>query len=137
MPDNSKSLGKPVAVHGMAPAYVQRALFLVVLSFLFFMAMMFAYYIRQNVGYFLLASAFLVLYVVMLISWVLQRRNFVTIFERGISYKNQLVGWGEITGISTGGVITVADGKDISLPQGLHLRDDVINTIRGHVTVTE
>ncbi len=81
MIDSDKDLGKLVAIHGIAPAYLQRAVFIVILSFVFFLAMMFMYYIRQSITYFLLASAFLVLYLVTLFSFVMQRRSFVMLHE--------------------------------------------------------
>lgn len=59
----------------MPPAQVQRAVFIAVLSFLFFLAMMFAYYVRQSLLYFLLATAFLIVYFVTMISFVRLRRN--------------------------------------------------------------
>ncbi len=59
----------------MAPAQAQRAAFIAVLSFLFFLAMMFAYYIRQSMLYFLLATAFLIIYFVMMFSFVRLRRR--------------------------------------------------------------
>lgn len=59
----------------MAPAQAQRAVFIAVLSFLFFLAMMFAYYIRQSMLYFLLATAFLIIYFVMMFSFVRLRRR--------------------------------------------------------------
>jgi hypothetical protein len=59
----------------MEPAQLQRAVFIVVLSFLFFLAMMAMFYIRQSVLYFLLASAFLVIYIITMISFVRMRRR--------------------------------------------------------------
>jgi len=59
----------------MPPAQAQRAAFVAVLSFLFFLAMMFAYYIRQSMLYFLLATAFLIVYLVTMISIVRLRRK--------------------------------------------------------------
>lgn len=53
---------------------MQRATFIAVLSFLFFLAMMFAYYIRQSALYFLLATAFLIVYIITMISIVRSRR---------------------------------------------------------------
>lgn len=69
MPANSPE--KPVP----SPAHLQRAVFIAVLSFLFFLAMMFAYYIRQSALYFLLATAFLIVYLVTMISFVRLRRS--------------------------------------------------------------
>lgn len=59
----------------MAPAELQRAVFIAVLSFLFFLAMMFAYYIRQSLLYFLLATAFLIIYLITMFSFVRLRRK--------------------------------------------------------------
>jgi hypothetical protein len=59
----------------MSPAQLQRAAFIAVLSFLFFLAMMFAYYIRQSALYFLLATAFLIVYIVTMVSFVRLRRK--------------------------------------------------------------
>jgi len=59
----------------MAPAQLQRAVFIAVLSFLFFLAMMFAYYIRQSAVYFLLATAFLIIYLLTMFSFVRMRRK--------------------------------------------------------------
>lgn len=53
-----------------SPSQLQRAIFIAVLSFLFFLAMMFAYYIRQSALYFLLATAFLIVYIITMISFV-------------------------------------------------------------------
>lgn len=59
----------------ISPTQLQRAVFIAVLSFLFFLAMMFAYYIRQSALYFLLATAFLFVYIVTMISFVKLRRS--------------------------------------------------------------
>jgi len=54
----------------MSPSHLQLAVFIAVLSFLFFLAMMFAYYIRQSAVYFLLATAFLIIYLITMISFI-------------------------------------------------------------------
>ena len=59
----------------MSSVQVQRAAFVAVLSFLFFLAMMFAYYIRESALYFLLATAFLIIYFVTMISFVRLRKK--------------------------------------------------------------
>lgn len=78
MATNQKDLSKPP----MPPAQVQRAVFIAVLSFMFFLAMMFALYIRQSVSYFLLATAFLIVYIVTMISFVRLRRSIAKRDER-------------------------------------------------------
>lgn len=59
----------------ISPKQLQRAVFITALSFLFFLAMMFAYYIRQSALYFLLATAFLIVYIITMISFVRLRRS--------------------------------------------------------------
>lgn len=59
----------------MPPAQAQRAAFIAVLSFLFFLAMMLAYYFRGSVLYFLLATAFLIVYIITMISFVRLRNG--------------------------------------------------------------
>jgi hypothetical protein len=54
----------------VSPGHIQRAVFIAVLSFLFFLAMMLAFYIWQSMLYFLLATAFLIVYIVTMISFV-------------------------------------------------------------------
>ena len=128
--ERQKDLGKLIAVHGIAPAYLQRAVFIIILSFLFFLAMMFAYYIRQNLLYFLLASAFLVLYLVTLFSFVMQRRSVIGVHENGISYKNRSVSWNEIESVDDTGTINIDGAKPVVLPSTLSERDNLINKVR-------
>jgi len=59
----------------VSPAQVQRAVFIAVLSFMFFLAMMLAFYIRQSMLYFLLATAFLLIYIVTMISFLKLRKG--------------------------------------------------------------
>jgi Ca2+/Na+ antiporter len=133
--ESEQDLGKLIAVHGIAPAYLQRAVFIVILSFLFFLAMMFAYYIRQNVVYFLLASAFLVLYLITLFSFVMQRRSVVEVYERGLKFKKRSASWNEVESIDNSGTISLPDGKQIALPKSLNDFDGLIARIRGMVAV--
>ena len=128
--DDNKDLGKLVSVYGMAPAHLQRAVFIVILSFLFFLIMMFAYYVRQSLVYFLLASAFLVLYLITMISWAMHRRSVVAIHENGLSYKGRSVGWSDIENIDENGSITLAKGKPLLLPKMLENAGGLIATIR-------
>jgi len=65
----------PKTKHPPSPAQMQRATFIAVLSFLFFLAMMFAFYIRQSMLYFLLATGFLIVYLVTMVSFVRLRKK--------------------------------------------------------------
>lgn len=86
---DTKSLGRLTAVHGLAAAQLQRAVFIAVLSFIFFLAMLLVFYARQNILYFLLSTAFLIVYLLTMFSWVMQRRHVVQVYENGIAYKKQ------------------------------------------------
>jgi hypothetical protein len=66
----------PNDVGNLPPAaQVQRAVFIAVLSFLFFLAMMVAFFVRQSILYFLLATAFLIVYIFTMVSFVRLRRS--------------------------------------------------------------
>ncbi len=58
--------------------------------------MLVAFYVRQHIGYFALSTAFLVVYVLTLISWVIQKRSHVSIYENGLRYKSFSGSWDEI-----------------------------------------
>ena len=133
MPASENQLGKLVAVHALAAEHVQRAVFIAVLSFIFFLAMMIVFYIRQNVLYFLLASAFLVVYLVTLFSWLVQRRSLVKIFQGGISFKKHTLAWDEISGIDDNGIVALKNQKQIVLPKMLNDLDGVFRAIRSNI----
>jgi hypothetical protein len=116
--ENSNDLGRLVSVHTVAPAYVQRAVIITVLSFLFFLAMMIAFYLRQSLLYFLLATAFLIVYLVMMLSLYVQRRSVVRVFENGLEYRSRSLRWKEIDSITDDRsiVITPKQGKPIEFP---------------------
>lgn len=96
MPEPVKNLGKIINTYGTSPVYLQRAAIVAVVSFVFFMAMLTGFYMRRHIGYFALSTAFLIVYVLTLIGWVLQKRNVVSIYENGIRYKKFSGSWGEI-----------------------------------------
>ena len=98
-PENA-DLGRLISVHPIAPIYVQRAVFIALLSFLFFAAMMVAFYVRQSLGYFLLATGFLFVYLVTMFSWFSTRKKVVRIFENGFEYRNVRYLWDDLSGIS-------------------------------------
>ncbi len=110
-----KTLGKLIAVHPIAPALVQRAVFIAALAFMFFLAMMFTFYLRQNILYFLLASAFLVLYLVMMFALLMQRRSTVEVCENGFRTKKQSILWTDVVSISDEGIVEMASGKNVAL----------------------
>lgn len=130
MAEPSQNLGRLVAIHGIAPAYLQRAVFVVVLSFMFFLAMMFAYYVRQSLVYFLLSSAFLIIYILTMISWILQRRSVIEVFENGFRHKNRSISWPEISGVDENGTVGIDGGKPITIPKSITDFEGFIKLIR-------
>jgi hypothetical protein len=121
--ESSKDLGKIISIHGVQPALVQRAAIVAVLAFVFFLAMLVAFSYRQNLGYFVLASAFLVVEIFTLMGLFAQRRNVLEIFEKGLCYKKQCAAWDEIRSLTpdkTGLKLALGEGGEIMLPNTLH-----------------
>lgn len=121
---NPPSLGKLVAIHGVSPAYIQRAAVVAGLSFAFFVAMMAAFYVRAQFGYFLLATAFLVVLIFTLIGWLMQRRNVVEIYDRGLRFRGRDIAFELIAGVvgtSDGGLrITTSDDRSaVEIPRSV------------------
>lgn len=91
-----RNLGKLQSTHGIAPVFLQRAAIVVVVSFVFFIIMIIAFSIRQNIGYFLLATAFLIVQLFTLFGWITQKRTEFRLFENGFTYKKHVCAWNEI-----------------------------------------
>ena len=134
MPKEQKELGRLVAVYGTAPRDLQRAAIVAVLSFLFFLAMMFAFYVRQSLLYFLLATGFLVVYLVTMFSLFSMKRTKVRVFESGLEYRKHRLVWGEISKVLTADSIRLetTDGTTVSLPSSLADRDALIRQVHFH-----
>ena len=124
-----KNLGKLVNTYGTAPVYLQRAAIIAVLSFVFFLGMLAAFYMRQHIGYFALSTAFLVVYVLTLVSWVIQKRSVVSIFENGIRYKKFSVRWEEIESATV--VDESANRKHIELLKNKREKVVIPSSIQG------
>lgn len=132
MPDH-KNLGKLVAIHGTSPVFLQRAAIVAAVSFLFFFAMLIAFYLRQHFGYFLLSTAFLIVFVFTLIGWWLQKRNAVEIFANGLRYNKRKLGWQEITAIENSDrelVLIQTDGEKLAIPGTIFALDEIEHYIR-------
>lgn len=131
MAESSKNLGKIVSIHGVQPALVQRAAIVALLAFVFFLAMLAVFSYRQSLGYFVLASAFLVVEIFTLTGLFAQRRNVLKIFEKGFSYKKKAAFWDEIDKIDKdkGYEIACVDGEKIALPGTIHDIDMIIKGI--------
>lgn len=130
MKPQEKDLGRLVAVYGIAAIHVQRAVFMAVLSFMFFLAMMFAFYILQSGLYFLLSTAFLIIYLLTMFSFVMQRKKHFEIFEHGFRYKKQNVLWQEIMEVDHAGTISLRNGKPITVPKTINDFERLLGLIR-------
>jgi len=93
MAEFSNDLGRLISVHSTAPIFLQRAAIVAMVSFTFFLAMLIAFYVRHHFGYFLLSTAFLVVYLFTMIGWWIQKRNILKIYENGLSYKKFASTW--------------------------------------------
>jgi len=127
------SLGRLVSVHPIAPAQLQRAIFIAVLSLMFFFGMMFAYYLRGSIGYFLLATAFLIVYIAMMYSIFTGRKKTVEIYENGLRVGRETATWNEIDDVDDAGIITLANKKRLAIPLSILDRDRVVALIRDSV----
>lgn len=135
MSEDRKELGRLVAVYGPSAQSLQRAVIVAVISFLFFLAMMFTFYLRQSILYFLLATAFLIVYLVMMFSLFSMKRATVRVFEKGLEYRKYNLIWDEITGLSSDDPIAIrtTDGKAISFPSALAEREALLRQISFHI----
>lgn len=132
MPDH-KNLGRLVAIHGTSPVFLQRAAIVAAVSFLFFFAMLIAFYLRQHFGYFLLSTAFLVVFVFTMIGWWIQKRNSVEIFANGLRYKKLEVRWREIIAIENSDrelVLIQPDGEKLVISGTIYALDEIEHYIR-------
>jgi hypothetical protein len=138
MPVHPKyELGKLISVHGISPVYLQRAAIVAVLSFLFFMAGILFFYIQQTIGYFILATGFLVVYIFTMVGWVMQKKNVVSVFENGITYRKFASTWDELKSVNStsdaGITLTKTDGESVLIGKSLADVDKLAIAIRKHL----
>jgi hypothetical protein len=114
----------------MAAEHVQRAAFVAVLAFVFFVASMFLFYVRESLLYFLLSSGFLVVYLITMLSWVIQRKNVVQIFEGGFSYKAKQASWDQVSKVGDDGTVTLKDDKQIIISPAMDKFPELLELIR-------
>lgn len=130
----SPNLGKLISVHSTSPASLQRAAIVAMLSFVFFLSILLVFYIRQQIGYFVLSSAFLVVYIFTMIGWWMQKRNVVKFYENGLTYKKSATTWKNVAATmrekSSLNLIT-ASGETINIPTSI----DGIETIEAAINL--
>jgi len=111
-----------IAAFPTAPSYIQRAAIIALLSFVFFLAMLVAFLVRQQYGYLIPAAAFFVLNLFTLAGFIMQRRNVASLFENGVKYKNLAAQWNEIVSIGDGDdglTIVKTDGSQLKIPRSI------------------
>ncbi|MBK7706990.1 MAG: hypothetical protein IPJ30_14820 [Acidobacteria bacterium] len=129
-------LGRLKGVYGVSPAFLQRASAVACLSFGFFLLMMAGFYWRQNIGYFLLATAFLAVNILTLIGWIAIRRKTVQIYEHGFRFKGFSARWDEISVVeNVGSALKVVknDGRSIELPNAIDRLEAIAAVIRSNI----
>lgn len=129
MNEKVKDLGKLVSVHHISPASLQKAFFTAILSLIFFVATTAIFYFRQNILYFLMATGFLVVYLILMGSLIFQRRTTFSIYENGFIFKKIRANWDDINSLSPSGVITLKDRRVINLPNNLSEFDNIYEYI--------
>ncbi|MEP7211679.1 MAG: hypothetical protein ABI791_01290 [Acidobacteriota bacterium] len=142
-PGINADLGRAVSTHPTAAVFVQRAAIVALISFVFFLLMLIGFSIRQHFGYFLLASAFLVVYLFTMFGWWVQKRSVLTIYENGLSYKKFRNSWSDIAAAEESadakGSITIklTDNKrrSVSIPPTLDRYDRVVQQVRANVRI--
>ena len=99
--------------------------------------MMFLVYFRGHFGYFLLSTAFLVVFIFTAIGWWMQRRNVVEVFDRGLAFKKLVAAWDQITDLERaqdGALkLTTANKGTITIPKTLDALDRLEYYIRGRI----
>jgi hypothetical protein len=116
---------------------LQRAAIITVLSFLFFMGTLIIFYVMQSIGYFVLSTAFLVVYIITLVGWVMQKRNVVSIHENGIAYRKFGSTWDEIRSVTAdpGSGITIVklNGESTVIGRSIAGVNEIATMIRKHL----
>lgn len=132
-----KQLGALISTHGISPLFLQRAAIIAILSFLFFLITLIFFYLQQGFMYFVLSTAFLVIYVFTMIGWVFQKRNVVSIYENGISRRQFLATWDEIKSVKaetdSGITIVKSDGEELLIPKSTADIGRIAVLIRQHL----
>jgi ABC-type bacteriocin/lantibiotic exporter with double-glycine peptidase domain len=130
-------LGSLTGVYGTSPAFLQRAAVVAVLSFLFFMTTLLIFYVRQQFIYFVLSTAFLVVYIFTMIGWVMQKRNVVSIYENGIVYRKFAARWEDIKSVKadpkSGITLARHDGVSTTIAKSVSDLDQIALIIRDNL----
>ena len=91
-------------------------------------------YIRPNLVYFLLASAFLVIYLAMMSSFFMARKKTVEVYEKGLRIGRETIAWGDIDLIDDDGAITnTATRKTTVIASSIVRRDELLAYVKAQL----
>ncbi|HEY8561179.1 MAG TPA: hypothetical protein VIL74_12460 [Pyrinomonadaceae bacterium] len=96
MIEKNQNLGKLISVYGIAPAFLQRAVIVAALAFIFFLTTLAMFSLWRNFLYFFLSTAFLLVYLATMFGWLMMRKNLLKIYENGLTYRKFTARWDEI-----------------------------------------
>ncbi len=133
MTASSIDLGRLVTRHTTSPEYLQRAAIVCAVSFVFFLAMLVVFYLRQQFGYFLLSTGFLIVYIFTLIGWLMQKRNIVAVYENGLKYKKFSTAWNEIESVKADadGLLLTNDRRENTLiPSTVNGYESIVRAVK-------
>ncbi len=140
MTKEPENLGKIITVFGIAPNFLQRVVIIAVMSFLFFLVTMVMFSMWKNFLYFFLSTAFLIVYLLTMLSWLMLRKNILKIYENGFTYRKFAARWNEIQGLTltTNGTkfnyeIEKAKGEKITLTESIHGIERALKIIEAKV----
>ena len=137
MAKSNVNLGPLLSSHGTSPATLQRAAIVTILSFLFFLSMLLVFYARQQMVYFVLSTAFLVVYIFTMIGWVMQKRNVVSVYENGITYRKFSSTWDELQSVkadpASGISLMKTIGESVTIPQTVAGLPQILEVIKSHL----
>ncbi len=95
------------------------------------------FYAQQSIGYFVLSTAFLVVYIFTLIGWVMQKRTLVSIYENGITYRKFNSRWDDIKSVTanskSGITIVKSNGDSITIGRSVSGLNEIASTIRARL----
>lgn len=94
-------LGKLVSIYAISPAFLQRAVIVAALSFIFFLTTLVMFSMWRNILYFFLSTAFLIVYLLTMLGWLFLRKNELKIYENGLTYRKFTAHWDEIAAVET------------------------------------
>jgi hypothetical protein len=135
-----QNLGKLISVYGIAPAFLQRAVIVAALSFIFFLTTLVMFSMWRNFLYFFLSTAFLIVYLATMFGWLMMRKYILKIYENGLTYRNFTARWNEIEaleknqkGANFNFEIRKAKGEKITLTESIYEVEQAVRIIQAKV----